>query len=447
MRRLAETLAKGRALVPYLTAFDPSAESFVDAALGAVDGGAAALEIGLPFSDPVADGPIIQRAHARALDAGGSVAGSLGLVKALRGRTSVPLVLFTYFNPVLAFGPLEFLEAARSAGADGILCLDCPPEEEPGWFHAVTASGLDPIVLLGPNTGAGRAPLILERGGGFVYVVAREGVTGSGLGAAGAPGRESRAGQETQRPAGGRGLRREGTGGRPAALGALRRRRRRVGLHSSSRERWQRRQASGGRRLRKASDGRRRILRPGTGERMLIKMRASATMGQTNAVLSYIEKNGCTARTVDLPYGRYIAGQGAGQEAIVGLEGAAGVEWVRDGAGPALAALETNPEGTVVPLGDSLVGGETIAVMAGPCSVESGDQVLTCARFVAAYGATVLRGGAFKPRTSPYSFQGLGTEALEWLEEAGRAVRLPVVSEILDPGDVEMSAAMLTASR
>jgi tryptophan synthase alpha chain len=182
MRLLAETLANGRALVPYLTAFDPSAESFVDAALGAVDGGAAALEIGLPFSDPVADGPIIQRAHARALDAGGSVAGSLGLVKALRGRTSVPLVLFTYFNPVLAFGPLEFLEAARSAGADGILCLDCPPEEEPGWFDAVTGSGLDPIVLLGPNTGAGRAPLILERGGGFVYVVAREGVTGSGLG-------------------------------------------------------------------------------------------------------------------------------------------------------------------------------------------------------------------------------------------------------------------------
>ncbi len=173
---------------------------------------------------------------------------------------------------------------------------------------------------------------------------------------------------------------------------------------------------------------------------MLIKMRASAAMGHTNAVLSYIEKSGCTARAVDLPYGRYIAGPGVGREAIAELEGAAGVEWVREGAGPALAALETNPEGTVVPLGDSLVGGETIAVMAGPCSVESGDQVLTCARFVAAYGATVLRGGAFKPRTSPYSFQGLGTEALKWLREAGRAVRLPVVSEILDPGDVEMSA-------
>ncbi len=182
MSRLTETLATGRALIPYLTAFDPSADAFLEGALGAVDGGAAALEIGLPFSDPVADGPVIQGAHDRALRAGGTAAGSLGLVAKLRERTPVPVVLFTYFNPVLAYGPQAFLGDARKAGADGILCLDCAPEEEPGWFDAVTASGLDPVVLLGPNTDAERAPAILGRGGGFVYVVAREGVTGSGQG-------------------------------------------------------------------------------------------------------------------------------------------------------------------------------------------------------------------------------------------------------------------------
>ena len=178
MSRLSEALAAGRALIPYLTAFDPSSDAFLDGALGAVDGGAAALEIGIPFSDPVADGPVIQGAHGRALQAGGTAAGSLGLVRKLRERTSVPVVLFTYFNPVLAYGPRAFLGNARTAGADGILCLDCPPEEEPGWFEAVTASGLDPVVLLGPNTDAGRAPAILGPAGGFVYVVAREGVTG-----------------------------------------------------------------------------------------------------------------------------------------------------------------------------------------------------------------------------------------------------------------------------
>ncbi len=182
MSRLSEALAAGRALIPYLTAFDPSADAFLDGALGAVDGGAAALEIGVPYSDPVADGPVIQKAHGRALTAGGTAAGTLGLVAKLRDRTSVPVVLFTYFNPVLAYGPRAFLGDAGTAGADGVLCLDCPPEEEPGWFEAVTASGLDPVVLVGPNSSAGRAPAILERGGGFVYVVSREGVTGSGRG-------------------------------------------------------------------------------------------------------------------------------------------------------------------------------------------------------------------------------------------------------------------------
>ena len=97
-----------------------------------------------------------------------------------------------------------------------------------------------------------------------------------------------------------------------------------------------------------------------------------------------------------------------------------------------------------VPLGAFMIGGEAIAIMAGPCSVEDRDQIQTCARFVAAYGATALRGGAFKPRTSPYSFQGLGHEALEMLADAGRATGLPVVTEVMEPSEVESMAPSRT---
>jgi tryptophan synthase alpha chain len=105
-------------------------------------------------------------------------------VRHLRERTDLPVVLFTYMNPVLALGAERFLSLARGAGIDGVLTLDAPPEEEPGWFEFLAAGGLDPVVLLSPNTAQDRARGILRRASGFVYVVSREGVTGTHAGAA-----------------------------------------------------------------------------------------------------------------------------------------------------------------------------------------------------------------------------------------------------------------------
>lgn len=184
MSILRERLSKGRALMPYLTASDPSREEFMDAALGAVEGGASVLEVGIPFSDPVADGPVIQLAHQRALAAGGSVSRSLDLVTELRRRSVVPVVLFTYFNPLLAYGAEGFVRDAQAAGAQGVLVLDLPPEEEPDWYSFLAAQGLDPVVLDSPNTSADRAARIVAAGRGFVYVVSREGVTGTHAGTA-----------------------------------------------------------------------------------------------------------------------------------------------------------------------------------------------------------------------------------------------------------------------
>jgi tryptophan synthase alpha chain len=182
---LARSLAPGHALIPYLTACDPTFEASLDAAIGAAEGGAAALEIGLPFSDPVADGPVIQEAHQRAIAAGGGPARTLGLLREFRRRSDVPVVLFTYLNPVLAFGPERFARAARQAGAQGILLLDLPPGEEPEVRSLFARNGLDCIPIVTPNTSESRLPEVLEGAGGFVYLVSRSGVTGTHAGAAG----------------------------------------------------------------------------------------------------------------------------------------------------------------------------------------------------------------------------------------------------------------------
>ncbi len=183
MSRLLSALTSGHALMPYLTASDPSSDSFLDAALGAIDGGAAALEVGIPFSDPVADGPVIQQAHQRALAAGGGVAATLELVRSLRAASGVPLVLFTYLNPLIAYGMEPFAADALAAGADGVLVLDLPPEEEPGWFEFLAGRGLDPILLDSPNTSAQRFGRVARLARGFVYVVSRAGITGTHAGA------------------------------------------------------------------------------------------------------------------------------------------------------------------------------------------------------------------------------------------------------------------------
>ena len=174
---------------------------------------------------------------------------------------------------------------------------------------------------------------------------------------------------------------------------------------------------------------------------MIVKMSPTASPSERGAVSEALAQAGFEVQPVALPFGSFLAGLGPGEAFAGKLRAMAGVEWVQPGEStPALGSLEANPGRSTVAIGSCLVGGPSLAVMAGPCSVEGPTQVQTCARFVSAYGATVLRGGAYKPRTSPYSFQGFGREALEMLQEAGRAAGLPVVSEVMDPGDVEAMA-------
>ncbi|MGA2082099.1 MAG: 3-deoxy-7-phosphoheptulonate synthase [Holophaga sp.] len=159
------------------------------------------------------------------------------------------------------------------------------------------------------------------------------------------------------------------------------------------------------------------------------------------AVTAVLEARGGQVRRLEFPFGTFLAALGLEDAPIAELQALAGVEWARKaGTKPILAARPQNPQGTRVPLGRMEVGGEALALVAGPCSVESREQVVTTARFVAAYGATALRGGAFKPRTSPYVFQGLGRPGVELLREAGDAAGLPIVTEVMDPGEVEFMA-------
>jgi 3-deoxy-7-phosphoheptulonate synthase len=141
---------------------------------------------------------------------------------------------------------------------------------------------------------------------------------------------------------------------------------------------------------------------------------------------------------VELPYGLFVVGIGREDGDPAPFGAMPGVSWAKKTTGePVLASLKENPGGTTVALGASTIGGESLSIIAGPCSVEDKTLLMTAARFVAAYGATGLRGGAYKPRTSPYAFQGLGKEGLELLREVGNATGLPVVTEAMDPADVE----------
>src|SRR6202162_449344 len=139
-RRFADLRRNGEmGLVAYLTAGDPSLAATEQFVLALAESGADVIELGVPFSDPVADGPVIQRASERALRAGTTLAGVLSLVKSLRAKTEVPLVLFSYYNPVLQMGLEKFADAAKSAGADGVLITDVTPEEA-GDYRRIVAS-------------------------------------------------------------------------------------------------------------------------------------------------------------------------------------------------------------------------------------------------------------------------------------------------------------------
>jgi tryptophan synthase alpha chain len=166
-------------LVAYITAGDPSLEASAKIVLAAAEAGADIIELGVPFSDPVADGPVIQRASDRALRSGTTLAGVLELVRHLRTRTNVPLVLFSYFNPLLQMGLEKFAKAAASANADGVLATDLTPEEAGEYRVALRGQGLDTIFLAAPTSTDERIARIAEASTGFLYVVSRTGVTGT----------------------------------------------------------------------------------------------------------------------------------------------------------------------------------------------------------------------------------------------------------------------------
>jgi len=178
-RRFAELRRTGEmGLVAYITAGDPSLEATEKFVIALAEAGADVIELGVPFSDPIADGPVIQRASERALRAGTTLAGVLALVKSLRAISDVPLVLFSYFNPVLQMGLEKFGEAAKAAGADGVLITDLTPEEAGEYRAAVSAHGLDTIFLAAPTSPNERLARIAEASSGFLYLISRTGVTG-----------------------------------------------------------------------------------------------------------------------------------------------------------------------------------------------------------------------------------------------------------------------------
>ena len=179
-RRFAELGDRGEmGIVAYLTAGDPSLEATLRFVGALADAGADVVELGIPFSDPVADGPTIQRASERALRGGTTLARVLDLVREIRRSWQVPLVLFGYYNPVYQMGLERFAAAAASSGADGVLITDLTPEESGDYRRALDAEGLDTIFLGAPTSTDERLAEIAACSSGFLYLISRTGVTGA----------------------------------------------------------------------------------------------------------------------------------------------------------------------------------------------------------------------------------------------------------------------------
>jgi tryptophan synthase alpha chain len=167
-----------RALVVFLTAGDPSLDDTRRLIIEMARQGADIIEIGVPFSDPLADGPVIQRAASRALAGGTTLARIIAMVGELRGDVEAPLILFGYYNPMLAFGLAAFARAAATAGVDGLLVPDLPPDEAGPLAAEAGPAGLDIVYLVAPTSGPDRVKLIARTSTGFIYVVSVLGLTG-----------------------------------------------------------------------------------------------------------------------------------------------------------------------------------------------------------------------------------------------------------------------------
>ena len=183
MSRIAQTFARLRqegkhALIPFITAGDPNLEVTGELLVELARAGSGLIEVGVPFSDPMADGPVIQRASMRALRNGVDLARILDVISEAREEIDVPLVLFSYFNPLLQFGVERLCEEASRAGVDGVLVTDLPPEEAGDFAAALRKNDLDCIFLVAPTSTDERLRMIAEQASGFVYAVSRTGVTG-----------------------------------------------------------------------------------------------------------------------------------------------------------------------------------------------------------------------------------------------------------------------------
>ena len=179
-RRFAELRASGElGIVAYITAGDPSFDATLKFVEALADAGADVIELGVPFSDPLADGPTIQRASERALKNGATLRGVLDLVARIRKSSQVPLVIFSYYNPVLQMGLEKFAVDAAAAGADGVLITDLTPEESANYREILARHHLDTIFLAAPTSDAERLGKIAAVSSGFLYIISRTGVTGA----------------------------------------------------------------------------------------------------------------------------------------------------------------------------------------------------------------------------------------------------------------------------
>jgi tryptophan synthase alpha chain len=166
------------ALVAYLTGGDPDPKSFLNNSIALIEGGADIVEVGIPFSDPIADGPVIQASSMRALSQGATPKGILDLIRELSSQSPVPFVVLSYYNPILAMGLDRFLTKARESGVDGIVVPDLPVEESDEFRNLALKHNIDTIYLAAPNTSKLRLRSILDRSKGFLYLVSLYGVTG-----------------------------------------------------------------------------------------------------------------------------------------------------------------------------------------------------------------------------------------------------------------------------
>jgi tryptophan synthase alpha chain len=179
-KRFAELRKDGElGIIAYITAGDPTLDVTHKFVLALADAGADVIELGVPFSDPLADGPTIQRASERALKSGASLAGVLDLVRRIRQSNQVPLVLFSYYNPILQMGLEKFAAAAAQVGADGVLATDLTPEESEDYRRILHAHNLDTIFLAAPTSSDERLQKISAATSGFLYIISRTGVTGA----------------------------------------------------------------------------------------------------------------------------------------------------------------------------------------------------------------------------------------------------------------------------